>query len=55
MSKIAFSWDLLETSLIIDVRSEIEFEKVGLISISFSIRFNDFVFGKSLGEKKVFF
>jgi tRNA 2-selenouridine synthase SelU len=27
MSKIAFSWDLLEKSLIIDVRSEIEFEK----------------------------
>lgn len=27
MSKIAFSWDLLEKSLIIDVRSEIEFDK----------------------------
>ena len=27
MSKIGLSWDLIEKSLIIDVRSEIEFEK----------------------------
>ena len=39
MSKIAFSWDLLEKSLIIDVRSEIEFEKghiPGAINIPFT-------------------
>ncbi|NBP75729.1 MAG: hypothetical protein EBU61_06835, partial [Crocinitomicaceae bacterium] len=27
MGSIAFSWDLLDTSFIIDVRSEIEFDK----------------------------
>ena len=39
MSKIAFSCDLLEKSLIIDVRSEIEFEKghiPGAINVPFT-------------------